>query len=307
MSAGRSSSPALPASSPSDEVSVQNLLLLDSLGADTILRSSDSVEVRVPRLYIANFSPVLGALIQDATNSFVPPNAESPLPVVQLPESGATLISLLSFIFPLAPTLPSTSRIEETMDLLSAAQKYKMSSVLAHIRLILAQQDPPFIHKDNALRAYSLAQKNGLRQEAVNAARVILKKGRFLTLYDLEGESDIMPGAFLHELIMFHERFQTNFMSGLRDFRNSSLGTELKDLKCISRDTSGIPIWLEKYIGLYAILFFPFDFVALLEDWVLHLKHCECILLPEVFHEIWTDLNTVIDESMEKVGIVDFN
>ena len=85
---------------------MQNLLLLDSLGADTILRSSDSVEVRVPRLYIANFSPVLGALIQGATDSFVLPNAKSPLPVVQLPESGATLYQPPQFYFPHCPCTP---------------------------------------------------------------------------------------------------------------------------------------------------------------------------------------------------------
>ncbi len=176
------------ASSSGDVVSVQNLL--DSLGPDTVLRSSDYYEVRVPKLYIAKFFPVLGALIQDASNPTIPANAEAPLPAVQLPESGATLISLLSFIFPLPPTLPPTSAIEATMELLSAAQKYEMSSVLSHIRLCLAQRDPPFIHKDNAFRAYSLAQKYGLRQEAVNAAQLTLKF--LLTFGDLEGRLDIV-------------------------------------------------------------------------------------------------------------------
>ncbi|KAH9010893.1 hypothetical protein EDB85DRAFT_1159578 [Lactarius pseudohatsudake] len=131
-----------PASTPGDVLSIQNLL--DSLGADTILQSRDLCEIRVPELYIARFSPVLGALIRDTSNSTIPGNADAPLLVVQLPESGATLISLLSFIFPLSPTLPPTSAIEDTMKLLSAAQKYELSSVLAHMRLCLAQRDPPF-------------------------------------------------------------------------------------------------------------------------------------------------------------------
>ncbi|KAH9058205.1 hypothetical protein EDB87DRAFT_1578197 [Lactarius vividus] len=62
-----------------------------------------------------------------------------------------------------------------TMGLLSAAQKYELSSVLAHIRLCLAQRDPYLIHKDNAFRVYSLVQKDGLRQEAVYAAQLALK------------------------------------------------------------------------------------------------------------------------------------
>ena len=129
-----------PASSPASSLggveSVQNFL--DSFGADTVLRSSDYREVRVPRHYIEKFSPVLGTLIEDAANSTVPPNAEAPLPVVQLTENGGTLIGLLGFVSPFTPALPSTSAIEATMELLSAAQKYEMNSVLAHIRLILA-------------------------------------------------------------------------------------------------------------------------------------------------------------------------
>jgi hypothetical protein len=282
-------------------VSLRNLI--DSLGPDTILRSRDSVEVRVPKLHIANFSPVLGALIQGATNSSVPPNSKALLPVVQLPESGATLISLLSFIFPFAPALPSTSPIEETMELLSAAQKYKMSSVLVHIRLILAQQNPYFIHKDNAFRAYSLAQKNGLRQEAVNAAQLTLKKG-FLTLCRLKGELDIMTGACLHELWMFHKRFWRCFMSDLKDFRNSN---ELKGLKCIPRNPSDIPSWLEDYFKKSTEVPVPFDFCDSRNAWVLHLRQCGCIRSLETFHKIWTDINAVVCKCMEKVSIVDPN
>ncbi|KAI9450607.1 hypothetical protein BJY52DRAFT_1191699 [Lactarius psammicola] len=273
-----------PASSSGDVVSVQNLL--DSLCPDTILLSSDSCEVRVPKLYITKFSPVLGALIQDASNSTIPTNAEAPLPAVQLPESGTTLINLLSFIFPLSPALPPTSDIEATMELLSAAQKYKMSSVLAHIRLCLAQRDPPFIHEDNAFRAYSLAQKYGLRQEAVNAAQLTMKLSFAFQLGGLEGELDVMPGAYLHELWKFHERFRTC------------------GFKCISRSPSGIPSWLDYIISIaaYPILY---DFVQFQKAWVQHVKgstgcpHCGGIL-PEVVRTIWTAINTVIHGSVEK-------
>ncbi|KAF8262677.1 hypothetical protein EI94DRAFT_1808443 [Lactarius quietus] len=209
-----------------------------------VLQSSDRCEVRVPKLYITKFSLILGALIQRANRSFVPHNAKAMLPVVQLPESGTTLISLLSFVFPLSPTLPSTPAIEATMELLSAAQKYEMISVLAHIRLILAQQDPPFIREDNAFRAYSLAHTYGLRQEAVNAAQLTLKKGD-LILENLEGELDILPGVYLHELWEFHKRFRTCLMSDITCFRkNSSLISTLEGVKCISRAPSGIPTGL---------------------------------------------------------------
>ncbi len=292
-----------PASSSGDVVSLQSLL--DSLGADTILRSSDYCAVRVPKLYIAKFFPVLGALIQDASNSTIPANAEAPFPAVQLPESGTTLISLLRFIFHLPPTLPPT--IEATMELLSAAQRYEMSSVLAHIRLCLGQQDPPFIHKDNAFRAYSLAQKYGLRQEAVNAAQLTLKF--HLTFEDLEGKLDIMPGAYLHELWTFHETFRTCVKTDLDGFRNSSASSMLKGLKCILHASSGIPSWLDYIISIAA---YPFlhDFVKFQKAWVRHVevssRSTGCPYCGRISPEaIWTAINTVVCGSVEKVSIVD--
>ena len=280
-------------------ISVQNLL---DLGADTVLRSRDSCDIRVPKHYVAKFSPALGALIQGASNSTIPTKAEAPLPTVQLPESGATLISLLSFIIPIFPALPPTSAIEATMELLSAAQKYEMNSVLAHIRLCLAQQDPYFIHTDNAFRAYSLAQKYGLRQEAVKAARLTFKFP--LALHDLVGRVDIMPGAHLHELWTFHERAQDYIAGGLVDFRNSSASSMLKGLECISCHFSDIPRWVDLYLSRTVVHPSHHDFVRFQKNWARHVRDCECIL-PEIVGTIWTAINTVVRDNMDKVSIVD--
>ncbi|KAH9174340.1 hypothetical protein EDB89DRAFT_1952349 [Lactarius sanguifluus] len=159
------------------------------------------------------------------------------------------------------------------MELLSAAQKYEMSSVLAHMRLCLAQRDPPFIHKDNAFRAYSLAQKYGLRQEAVNAAQLTL---RFvLTFRDLdgilEGKLDIMPGTYLHELWTFHERFRTCVRTDLQGFRNSSASS--------------------------------------MKAWVQHVKgstgcpYCGGIFSEDV-RTVWRGIDTIVRSSLEKVSMV---
>ncbi|KAH9166762.1 hypothetical protein EDB89DRAFT_2232715 [Lactarius sanguifluus] len=96
-----------PASSSGDVLSIRLQNLLDSLDADTILQSRGSCEIRVPGFYIARFSPVLGALIRDASNSIIPGNADAPLLVVRLPESGMTFSSLLGFIspFPYSPSI----------------------------------------------------------------------------------------------------------------------------------------------------------------------------------------------------------
>jgi len=97
-------------------------LLFDYPGADIVLRSHDSHHFRVPKTPVINGSSVLGGLIQRNSDSSDSSNAESSLPVVPLPESGEILHCLLTFIFLVAPRIPSAH--EETMELLSVAQKY---------------------------------------------------------------------------------------------------------------------------------------------------------------------------------------
>ena len=118
-------------------------VLFEFRGADLILRSHDSHNFRVLKSYIVNSSPVLDELIRSrrSLDSLDDTREEKSLPVLQLPESGAILHSLLTFIFPVAPLLPSTT--ENTMELLSVAQKYQMVSILAHIRGTVARQNPP--------------------------------------------------------------------------------------------------------------------------------------------------------------------
>jgi hypothetical protein len=145
-------------------------LLFDYPGADIILRSQDSYHFRVPKTSIINSSPVLGDLIQRSLDSFADVNA---LLVVPLPESGEILHFLLTFIFPVTPLIPSTH--EEAMELLSVAQKYQMGIALTHIRGSIARQNPLPTRPEPALRIYALAQKHGLRLEALQTARTILR------------------------------------------------------------------------------------------------------------------------------------
>ena len=106
------------------EAASEETVYFDYPGSDIALCSCDSHNFRVPKLYIANSSPVLRELIRSVSNTSDVINSEEqePLPVVNLPESGATLYSLLTFIFPVIPILPSTS--EKIMELLAVAQKY---------------------------------------------------------------------------------------------------------------------------------------------------------------------------------------
>ena len=241
-------------------ISLENLLF-DFPEADVILRSRDSYEFRVLKLYIVYCSQILGEKLL-VSNSQPEPSAsttpaelkvdgtvQNALCVVQLPIDGVILFSLLTYIFPVPPVLPSTE--EQTMELLSVAQMYKMDVVLTHIRNDMARQEPNFIREDTAFLIYSLAQKHGLRTEALQAARCTLSFSG-LTIEDLAKEEklDMMPGVFLYELWEYHQRVRSNLTSDLEEFRQSNALKILGDLSCnapspfITR-----PYWLHNYIS----------------------------------------------------------
>jgi hypothetical protein len=126
---------------------------LDDPDADIIICSREHHEFRVLKLYVTKVSPVLRELVQSASSSHAA-NATSSLPSVKLSDSTSTLSSLLTFVLPVPPVLPST--LEQTMILLSVAQKYQMDSTLSSIRAIVASQDPPLIRSEIAFQVYTL-------------------------------------------------------------------------------------------------------------------------------------------------------
>jgi hypothetical protein len=139
-------------------------ILRNDPDADIILRSCDLQDFRVLKLDIIRSSPVLGDLILrsstiDSSDSSTSARAEG-LPCIQLPENGDILSSLLTFVLPVPPILPPTT--EQTMELLSVAQKYEMNHVLAHIRGAAALQDPPFIRTETAFHISPLPRGMGL-------------------------------------------------------------------------------------------------------------------------------------------------
>jgi hypothetical protein len=83
------------------------------------------------------------------------------------------------------------------MELLSIAQLYKMDIVLTHIRDLIAQQQPPLIRKETAFTVYALAQKHGLRTEALQAARCTLSVST-MDFKDLayKDKLSLMPALF---------------------------------------------------------------------------------------------------------------
>ena len=312
-------------------ISLENLLF-DFPEADVILRSRDSYEFRVLKIYIVHSSQILGEKVLLSPNSQPQPSA-STIPVksnveetlenapcvVQLPVEGAILFSLLTYIFPVPPVLPST--IEQVMELLSVAQTYKMDVVLTHIRIHIAQEKPQFIREDTVFPIYSLAQKLGLRTEALQAARCTLSFSS-LIIEDLANEEklDMMPGAVLHELWKYHRRVRLNLTSDLREFMQSDALAILGDLNCNTTHPVGSrPYWLHSYISnigmarVPALLDFT-DFYTVLTKHITHQNSksgkirggcASCSGIPrKKMWEFWEVLTATVHRSITKVSVI---
>ena len=282
--------------------------LFDYPGADIVLRSRDARHFRVPKTPVVNGSPVLGVLIQRNSDSFDSDStiAEPSLPVVPLPESGEILHCLLTFIFLVAPRIPSTH--EETMELLSVAQKYQMGTVLIHVRGSIAQQYPPPTDLEPALRIYSLSQKYGLRPEALQTARTIL--GYPMTIENFENKLDIMPGASLHELWKYHERVRAILEPDLTEFRTSGARGTVTGFRCEAYSSSHIPQWIDQYIESIGNAPHLLDLIEFNIAMARHLvnkksKNCECgSISRQTIRDFWAVLASIVHGSFEKVSVV---
>ena len=283
-------------------------LLFDYPGADIILRSQDYYHFQVPKIYIANSSPVLGELIQNALDSPGAADVEASLPVVQVPKRGKILHFLLTIIFPINSLVPSSP--EEILELLSDAQTYQMDFVLTHIRDRIARQNSLPTRLEPALRIYFLAQKYGLRQEALKTARTILNYP--MTIEEYDGKLDIMSGASLYELWNYHEGVRAILASDLTEFRMSRARDTITDLRCTELSSSQIPSWLDQYIESIGKSPNLFDSTELNIAMTRHIKDmanklgCECASIPgRTIRDFWEALASVVDGSFEKASTVD--
>jgi hypothetical protein len=251
---------------PSTSLSTSNRLgdsfsteLFDYPDADIVLRSCDSQDFRVQKVFLVKSSPLLDRFIEaasDHSSPTLPVGNGTPLPVVQLSERGTILYNLLTFLLPVAPVLPLD--LEETMELLSVAQTYEMSHVLVHIRGSIALKRPPLINTNNALRVYSLAQKYGLHPEIVDAARITVRNT--LTIENLKCNVGMMPGSHLYALWKYHRCVQDNLVGSVDRFRRACAHSVLKGMDC-ERTSSDIPKWIDDYIVQMAYDPSLFDFV----------------------------------------------
>ncbi|KAF8484060.1 hypothetical protein DFH94DRAFT_626150 [Russula ochroleuca] len=281
--------------SSSDEV----LEILDDPDADIILCSCDHRKFRVLKLYITKVSPVLREQIQSASTSHAA-NPTSPLPSVQLSDSGVILSSLLTFILPMLPVLPST--LEHTIVLLSAAQKYQMDSILCGIRAMIALQDPPLIRPETAFKVYSLSRMHGLRQEALQAARTTLTFP--FTFEDLEDELESIHVIYLYELWKYYQSVRTHLKSDLEAFRATGMPA-LTCPPCGRNTRHGARVWLDAYVASITespSLFDPTEFYACFSRHIIQTR-CSCSIPNKAVRAFWTGLSNVVYSCMTKVSL----
>jgi hypothetical protein len=206
------------------------------------------------------------------------------------------------------------------MELLSVAQKYKMDVVLTHIRNHIARQQPPLIRKETAFCVYALAQKYGLRAEALQAARCTLTFST-MTIQDLAEEDNLglMSGAFLHELWKYYERVRSNLITDIEEFMKPSQDLKLlnllEDSKCESKADFDfdVPGWVGSWISDEKIASAPasFDFTSFHLGFLEHCqgldskygKGCEpCSKISQVDRcAFWEALMAVVQGSITKV------
>jgi hypothetical protein len=281
----------------------------DYPGADITLRSQDSHDFQVPKTSITGNSSVLGELIRRTLATPSDTNAGVSLPVVQLPDSGKFLHYLLTFIFPVTPVIPSTH--EEVMELLYVAQKYQMGTVLVHIRGSIARQNPMPIHLEPALRVYSLAQKYGLRPEALQTARNMLQHS--MTVENFHNMLDCIPGASLYELLKYYERVRAILASELTEFSVSTADGTLRDIRCTAHSSSQVPSWIDDYIESIGRTPNLFDLVEFNSAMSSHIKAtaaantCKCASIPsqtQTIRKFWDALASVVHGSYDRVSIV---
>ena len=280
--------------STSDEV----FEILDDPDADIILCSREHHKFRVLKLHVTKVSPVLHDLIQSASTSYTA-NPTSPLPSVPLSDSGSILSSLLTFILPMLPVLPSTPG--HTIVLLSTAQKYQMDSILNRIRAMVALQTPPLIRRETAFQVYYLARMHGLRQEALQAARTTLTFP--FTFEDLEDELEAIHGIYLYELWKYYQSVRAHLKSDLEAFRATGMPV-LTCPPCGPASGYGTPIWLDVYVASIAESPALFDLTEFHMCFSRHIiqSRCSCSIPNKAVRAFWTNLMNVVHGCMTKVS-----
>lgn len=170
--------------------------------ADIILRSSDSVNFRVFKLFLTLASPVFKTMFKlpqpaVGTNE----DTKDSLPVVSVQENSKTLDTFLRFCYP--STLaedPSLENLTDIKAILGAARKYSLDLIERKVCQALAS---PKVLEAEPLRCFAIARNARLKHETITAARYTLRQPLIPTWF---AEIDMITASDLLALLTYHKK-----------------------------------------------------------------------------------------------------
>lgn len=162
--------------------------------SDVTLRSFDREDFHVHKAILGFAS----ATFEDMFTVPSPHGQEQVKQVIDLTENSKTLLRLLSVIYPMDPIVPDT--LEDALSLLSACQKYQMDSTATRIRALMKACTPLFTVA-NSFRAYGIASRHRLEEEALSAARLALQ--RAMNFNTCGEDLRFISGADLYRLFVY--------------------------------------------------------------------------------------------------------
>jgi len=162
--------------------------------SDMTIRSCDQVDFQVHKAILG----IASAAFEDMFTAPGPsPHGQGQVKqLIYLTEDSKTLLHLLSMTYPMDPIVPDT--LEDCLSLLSACQKYQMDSTATRIRVLIRARTPPLFTAENSFRAYGIASRYHLGEEALLSARLTLER---LMTFEVCGEDlRFISGADLFRL-----------------------------------------------------------------------------------------------------------
>lgn len=177
--------------------------------ADIILRSSDSVVFRIHSLVLRLASGWFRALLT-LPQGLPSSELNSSLEVINVTETEQVVAGLLSVAT--GQILPALDAIDYVDDLLRAAEKYDMPSVISIVRLAVIS--PPLLDA-HPIRVYAIATRWGWTAEAKLASTKTLTSD----LLSPEAITDLrtVESSHLVSLMLLHRRRRDMLRAGLDD------------------------------------------------------------------------------------------
>jgi hypothetical protein len=217
------------ASQPSDEAPRKFGKPFDRRDADLIIRSCDDVDFHVHKAVLGTASVVFEDMFTAPGPS--PHEKGQEDPVLSLTEDSKTLHRLLTAIYPVDPSVPETP--EDAIFLLATCQKYEMDSTAKRIRSLLKERTPPLFTALDSFRAYGIASRYHLKEEALLAARLTLE--RPMNFNSCGEDLRFISGADLFRLWEYH----TECTKAVRNCINQMKRTSGESFPYSSRSCSG--------------------------------------------------------------------